>query len=77
MTAEDSAPRWVSVRDAALALGFAAVSLRRAIERNARRAPDGAVEASFDGVHARKLGRNWRVMLGERWAAPTPSNTNR
>lgn len=73
MTAEDSAPRWVSVRDAALALGFAAVSLRRAIERNSRRAPDGGVEASFDGVRARKLGRTWRVLLGDCWAPTQPS----
>ncbi|MBZ0116714.1 MAG: hypothetical protein K8H88_06960 [Sandaracinaceae bacterium] len=45
------------------------MSLRRTIERHARRAPDGGTEASFDGIRARKLGRTWRVLLGERWGA--------
>lgn len=58
----------MSVREAAEIIGFAVVSLRRAIERNARRAADGGTEASFDGVRARKIGRNWRVQLSSAWA---------
>lgn len=64
---------WMSVREAAAVLGFAVVSLRRAIERNAQRAPDGGVEATFDGLRAKKLGRTWRVQLGPRWAPLAPS----
>lgn len=59
---------WMSVRAAATMLGFTAVSLRRAIERNARRSVDGTIEASFDGLRARKLGRTWRVQLSDAWA---------
>lgn len=58
---------WMSIRRAAELLGFAPVSLRRAIERNARRAIDGGIEARFDGLIARKLGRNWRVQLSSAW----------
>jgi len=58
---------WMPVSKAADVLGFAPVSLRRAIERHARRGPDGTTEASFDGVVARKLGRTWRVKLSPRW----------
>lgn len=65
----DVAASWMSVRQAASVLGFAVVSLRRTIERHARRAPDGGIEASFDGIRAKKLGRTWRVLLGERWSA--------
>lgn len=65
---------WTNVREAARVLGFATVSLRRAIERNARRAADGGTEAAFDGIVARKCGRTWRVRLGDAWtAAQTPS----
>lgn len=67
----ETSKRWMSVREAAAVLGFAVVSLRRAIERHARRAPDGGIEASFDGLRARKLGRTWRVQLGSRWTAPS------
>lgn len=65
---------WISVREAAERLGFGVVSLRRLIERNARRAPDGGIEALIDGVRAKKLGRTWRVQLGERWANASPSS---
>lgn len=58
---------WVSVRIAARTLGFTPVSLRRAIERHARRAEDGTIEARFDGLRARKLGRTWRVQLSSAW----------
>ena len=68
--------RWTSIRDAAETLGFAVVSLRRAIERNAHRTPDGGTEATFDGIVARKCGRTWRVLLDEAWTATrTPSRS--
>jgi hypothetical protein len=41
--------------------------LRRTLERKAVRTADGGVEASFDGVRARKLGRLWRVQLSASW----------
>lgn len=66
---EGDETRWLSVREAATVLGLAVVSLRRLIERHARRAPDGGIEASLDGVRAKKLGRTWRVQLSSAWTA--------
>ena len=63
------APTWMRIEDAAMLLGLAVVTLRRAIERNARRDRDGRVHAAFDGIHARKIGRHWRVLLDECWRA--------
>lgn len=64
--------RWISIREAADILGYGAVSMRRLIERNARRVADGGIEANVDGVRARKIGRTWRVQLGAAWSsAPT------
>lgn len=60
---------WMSLARAAAALDMSAPALRRALERRARRAPDGGIEAEIDGVRGRKLGHLWRVQLGERWAA--------
>jgi hypothetical protein len=60
---------WRSLADAARLLALTPTALRRALERRAMRAPDGGVEAELDGVRGRKLGRLWRVQLGERWAA--------
>ncbi len=62
--------RWVSVREAALALGFGVVSFRRLIERHTRRDAAGGIEASVDGVRARKVGRTWRVLLSSAWTSP-------
>jgi len=59
--------RWLSISEAAAILGVDDINLRRSCDRNARRASDGAVESNFDGIRARKLGRLWRVLLGERW----------
>jgi len=44
-------------------------ALRKQLERKARRAPDGAIEATLDGVRARKFANRWRVCFGERWSA--------
>lgn len=62
--------QWTSLPAAAEALGLHVLTLRRAVERNARKAPDGAVEANFDGVRARKFGRCWRVSVGAGWTTP-------
>lgn len=61
---------WVSVKTAAEFLDMSPEALRRALERHAVRAPDGVVEATIDGVLARKLGRSWRVSFSERWLRP-------
>ena len=44
-----------------------AALIRASLERHAVRAPDGVIEATIDGVRARKLGRLWRVAFSERW----------
>jgi hypothetical protein len=62
--------RWMSIHEAAAILSVPVLTLRRAIERNARRGPAGSVEASIDGVHARKFGRRWRVWLDPTWIVP-------
>lgn len=49
-------------------LGIDRVTLRRAVERNARRDAAGHVLSEFDGVRARKLGRQWRVLLDPCWS---------
>jgi hypothetical protein len=58
---------WMSVDEAAAILGVPTVTFRRAIERNARKRPDGGIDAKIDGVTARKWGRLWRVLLDADW----------
>lgn len=60
--------RWHSLRDAADALGVSPEALRKQFERRVERAPDGGIEASVDGVRARKFANRWRVSFGERWS---------
>jgi hypothetical protein len=55
------------IEEAATFLSMTEGALRKALERGAKRAPDGGTEAQFDGVVGRKLGRRWRVRLGARW----------
>jgi hypothetical protein len=62
------------VDDAAEILDLAVVTLRRAIERHARRDAEGRIHASFDGVHARKIGRHWRVLLDDCWTGAEPAH---
>jgi hypothetical protein len=62
--------RWMSVQDAAAILSVPVLTLRRAIERAARRSRDGSVEACVDGVHARRFGRRWRLWLDAAWIDP-------
>lgn len=65
--------KWISVSKAAVMLGFGVVSLRRLIERHARRGSDGGIEVHVDGIRARKVGRTWRVFLSEAWTSPSGS----
>jgi hypothetical protein len=62
------AASWMRVEDAARVLDVNVVTLRRAIERNARLDEEGRQHASFDGIRARKLGRHWRVALDSCWS---------
>jgi hypothetical protein len=62
--------RWLPLRDAALILGESTDMLRKRCERKAAKGADGAVEARFDGIVARKLGGRWRVLLSAEWAQP-------
>jgi hypothetical protein len=68
---------WMNVRTAALMLGFGAVSFRRLLDRHSRRAADGSIEVNVDGVHARKIGRTWRVRLSSAWTGAVASQTER
>lgn len=58
---------WVSVAAGAEFLGLRPRSLRRILERNSRRVPDGGIEAHIDAVRGRKFGHLWRVQLNESW----------
>jgi hypothetical protein len=72
---ETTAPtiaEWTSVATAAEFLGVPLLSLRRMIERNAKKGKDGSIESRRDGITARKLGRLWRVRLDPAWTKPTP-----
>jgi hypothetical protein len=68
--------RWVSLRSAAQALDMAPTALRRTVERRARLAEDGGIEASFDGIRARKFAGRWRVNLGPIWTRVEAANTD-
>ncbi len=58
---------WLTATEAAELLRLNVRVFRRMLDRRARRGPDGAVEARFDGVVARKVGRTWRVALSPLW----------
>jgi hypothetical protein len=67
--------RWMSIEDAASILGISIISLRRTIERHARKTADGSVEARVDGIAARKCGgRLWRVHLDSAWTRPATTS---
>jgi hypothetical protein len=65
-----AAGEWTTVERAAVFLGFAPVSLRRALDRAARKRADGSIVAQLEGVVGRKLGRAWRVWLDAKWRNP-------
>lgn len=58
---------WVSLARAAQFLGESPESLRKKLVRASRKTADGVVEAEFDGIKARKLGRNWKVRFSSGW----------
>jgi hypothetical protein len=60
--------RWLGVDEAARILGVPVLTLRRALERSARRDRHGCVHAEVVGVRARRFGRRWRVWLD--WLEP-------
>jgi hypothetical protein len=62
-----SQARWLSLAAAAVSLDMRSGALRRTLERRARRAADGVIEAAFDGIRARKFAGRWRVKLGPGW----------
>jgi hypothetical protein len=59
--------RWLPLRDAAELLSVSPPALRKLCERNRQLGSDGATEARFDGLLARKVGNRWRVALSEPW----------
>jgi hypothetical protein len=68
--------RWMSIEDAAGILGLPVITLRRTIERNAKKTADGSVEARVDGIVAKKCGgRLWRVFLDARWTKPSATGS--
>lgn len=66
----EPSPAWRGVESAAALLGVPPRTLRRALDRNAKRAEGGAVTSETDGVRARKFGRLWRVWLDPGWLNP-------
>jgi hypothetical protein len=62
---------WRPMEEAASFLGIPTITLRRSIERNARKHPEGGTTAQVDGITARKLGRLWRVWLDAGWMNPS------
>jgi len=70
MSEHEQGAQWMSVAEAAAIVRYDAVSLRRAIARHARKNADGAIEAAFDGIVARKIGNTWRVWLSPAWRRP-------
>lgn len=59
---------WLSLERAADFLGEPSTeALRKKLDRNSIRTKDGAVEANFDGLCARKFRRLWKVRLSSRW----------
>jgi len=67
--------RWLSLAATAALLDMAAGALRRTIERRARLAADGVLEATFDGIRARKFAGRWRINLGPGWNSEELPNT--
>jgi hypothetical protein len=62
----------MTVDQAASFLSIPIVTLRRSLERNARKQPGGSTISHIDGITARKLGRLWRVWLDAEWLRQAP-----
>jgi hypothetical protein len=61
---------WLGIQRAAELLDEDPESLRKKLERAARRTSDGHVESEIDGVRGRKFARLWKVQLPPGWASP-------
>ncbi len=61
---------WMTVDQASVFLQLPCVTLRRALERNARKLPEGGITSHIDGIATRKIGRLWRVWLDAGWLNP-------
>jgi hypothetical protein len=70
-----SAARWLSLAAAAALLDMGTGALRRTIERRARMSADGVLEATFDGIRARKFAGRWRINLGPGWNSEEAPDT--
>jgi len=67
--ADDLAARWRTTKEAAPFLGMSERVLRDTMTERARSVGD-IIEARFDGIVGRKVGRRWKVWLGEKWLSP-------
>ncbi len=61
---------WLGIQRAAELLDEDPESLRKKLERAAKRTPEGHVESEIDGVRGRKFARLWKVQLPPGWASP-------
>lgn len=59
---------WLGIQRAAELLDEDPESLRKKLERAARRTSEGHVESEIDGVRGRKFARLWKVQLPPGWA---------
>jgi hypothetical protein len=69
--------RWLSLVAAADFFGLKPDALRRTIERRARLAADGVLEAAFDSIRARKFAGRWRIAVGAAWSSDVPPEANK
>lgn len=58
---------WLALTRAAHVIDMSAHALRRRCERHAHVGEDGVIEAVFDGIRARKIGRLWRIAFSREW----------
>jgi hypothetical protein len=65
-------PRWCSTAEAAAFLSMPVRVLRDALTEHAR-VVGVVVEARWEGIVGRRIGRRWKVWLGEAWTAPENS----
>lgn len=63
------AGRWRSTDEAAAFLGMPVRVLRDGLTEHARVA-GGVIEARWNGIVGRKVGRRWKVWLSESWTSP-------
>lgn len=62
-------PTWLGIPRAAELLDEEPESLRKKLERVARKGADGQIESDLSGLRGRKLGRLWKVQIPAGWAS--------